>query len=255
MIGVSVVMPAYLGEYPGSRKEPEKKFIRAVDSFLSNTLNEKELIIVSDGCGITNKIYEDRYKKYDNVKLVRVEKREANWPGELRECGRALAKYEWICYLDTDDAFTESYLELVSKVITINPTIKAFTSKYMMTPILDVDYVRKNPAFLSLSLSRTIEDYEAFKNSDKGPRTTGLGIEWHIVGASRMAGNWMIVHHRDIETRWGNSEKMGEDSDFVFRIREKYGDHRMPIYGYMICHITKSDNQIENGREITVWEL
>lgn len=256
MIGVSVIMPSYLGEYLGSRKDPDKKFIRAVDSFLSNTLKEKELVIVSDGCKITNKIYEERYKQYDCIKLVKVEKREANWPGELRECGRALAKYEWICYLDTDDAFTESYLELVSKIITVNPNIKAFNSKYMLTPLLDVDYVIKNPSFLNLSIARTVEEYKELKeDANRGLRIKGLGIEWLVVGASRMAGTWMIIHHRDVNARWGNSDKMGEDKDFVLKVREECGDHRLPLYGYMICHITKSDADQSDGREHIVWEL
>ena len=54
---VSVVMASYLGEYPGRTSNPEPKFIRAVKSFLSQTYENKELIICADGCDRTVEIY------------------------------------------------------------------------------------------------------------------------------------------------------------------------------------------------------
>ena len=41
---LSVIMPSFLGEYDGCATDREKKFVRAVQSFLDNTLIEKELI-------------------------------------------------------------------------------------------------------------------------------------------------------------------------------------------------------------------
>ena len=49
----SVIMASYLGNYPGCANNREAKFIRSVKSFLNQSYDNKELIIVSDGCEIT----------------------------------------------------------------------------------------------------------------------------------------------------------------------------------------------------------
>ena len=51
---VSVIMASYLSVY-GTTPRPnlDKKFIRAVKSFINQTYPEKELIIVADGCTTT----------------------------------------------------------------------------------------------------------------------------------------------------------------------------------------------------------
>ena len=54
-------MQSYLGDYPGSRTEPERKFVRAVNSFLNQTNKNSELIIVSDNCKITEKLYKENF--------------------------------------------------------------------------------------------------------------------------------------------------------------------------------------------------
>lgn len=69
MQGISVIMPSYLGEYPGSRKDPDKKFIRAVESFKDQTLAQKELIIVSDGCARSP----TNYIKRDGKRIQRLD--------------------------------------------------------------------------------------------------------------------------------------------------------------------------------------
>ena len=56
---ITWIMQSYLGEYEGSRENADKKFIRAVKSFLA--INEKDprtqLVIASDGCEITHKLW------------------------------------------------------------------------------------------------------------------------------------------------------------------------------------------------------
>ena len=66
---ISVVMQSYLGDYPGSRKDSKNKFVRAVSSFLRQTHEDKELVIVSDGCEDTKKLYKLFKKYYEEVYL------------------------------------------------------------------------------------------------------------------------------------------------------------------------------------------
>ena len=63
---VSVIMPVYLGEYEGCASNRENKFIRAINSFLTSTLLDSELIIVSDNCLIAEQIVNHifKYKKF-----------------------------------------------------------------------------------------------------------------------------------------------------------------------------------------------
>ena len=55
-IELSVVMPSFLGEYDGCASDRENKFVRAVHSFLENSLEEKELIIIGDNCSTTERL-------------------------------------------------------------------------------------------------------------------------------------------------------------------------------------------------------
>jgi len=249
-MGISVIMPSYLGEYPGSRSNPGIKFIRAVRSFLTNTIKDKELIIVSDGCEITNKLYKEHFEQFEEVKLISVEKRKETWPGELRECGRSLAKYNWISYLDSDDALHPTYLEQLVKHICNNPEINAFSIQYMLFPIKDENYVAKRPWFLNMTPFSNLQEYIDFYKSEKGIRINFLNNDWFLASAKSAYGTWAIIHKKNISVRWENSNEMGEDTDFIHRIEKIYGSNRAKVFGYIICHLTDPGN-----RDKVSWDI
>ena len=60
---ITWIMQSYLGEYEGSRANSDKKFIRAVKSFLAIPDERTQLVIASDGCEITHKLYYKHFKK------------------------------------------------------------------------------------------------------------------------------------------------------------------------------------------------
>ena len=82
---LSVIMPSFLGEYEGCASDRENKLIRAVHSFLENSLDEKELIVVGDNCLITEEVLKDYFH-------------------------HELASGEYISYLDTDDIIGKGHL-------------------------------------------------------------------------------------------------------------------------------------------------
>ena len=67
---ISVIMPSFLSQYDGCAKNREQKFIRAVDSFIAQTYNDKELVIVADGCLKTKNLYEQLYSKNPDIKFI-----------------------------------------------------------------------------------------------------------------------------------------------------------------------------------------
>jgi glycosyltransferase involved in cell wall biosynthesis len=109
---VSVVMASYLGDYPGRASNPEQKFVRAVKSFLTQTYENKELIIVSDGCDVTERLYQFNFSKYSNIKFVKIQK-QPTYSGDCRNAGLELADGDVITYLDNDDILGKKHLEII----------------------------------------------------------------------------------------------------------------------------------------------
>ena len=105
-------MASFLGEYPGRASNPEQKFVRAVKSFLTQTYENKELIIVSDGCNVTERLYEFNFKKFPNIKFVKIEK-QPTYSGDCRNAGLDLVDGEIVTYLDNDDILGKKHLEII----------------------------------------------------------------------------------------------------------------------------------------------
>ena len=229
-IGISVIMPSYLGEYPGSRKDPDKKFIRSVKSFKEQSLKEKELIIISDGCEITNQIYHDNWKEDPTIRLIISEKMQVTWPGELREMGRSIAKYDWITYLDSDDMYLDLHLSKIStKLSNIDSEITVLFNIQKLIPLPE----NPNELMLAYCKMKSIEDYLTFREQ----LTEIHGHKMAMAINKTHSGTWQLVHHKQIPHRWMNSDEMGEDAFFIERIKrtEKWEDFKG---AYIIGHTT-----------------
>lgn len=115
---ISVIMASYLNEYVSgphkSATNREFKFRRAVNSYLTQTFKDSELIIVSDGCEKTIRIYNDEYSNYPSIRLIQIEKQPL-FSGNVRQVGLNNARGQIICYLDTDDFFGQNHLEIINK--------------------------------------------------------------------------------------------------------------------------------------------
>ena len=58
---VSVIMPVYLGHYEGCAEDREEKFVRAINSFLNNDYENKELIVIGDCCSKSESILQEQF--------------------------------------------------------------------------------------------------------------------------------------------------------------------------------------------------
>lgn len=108
---ISVIMPSFLGEYEGAAIGRKDKFKRAVTSFLTQTYENRELIIVSDGCAITEKMFKSEFSKFSHLIKLVSEPKSDQFSGHPRNVGVKEASGDIICYLDTDDYMEPHHLK------------------------------------------------------------------------------------------------------------------------------------------------
>jgi glycosyltransferase involved in cell wall biosynthesis len=107
----SVIMASLLSDYPGSATGKDKKLIRAIKSVLSQTYQNFELIVVADGCDLTEFVIKHNFSD-KRLRVVRVPRIEL-WSNTPRNTGIALARGKYIIYIDNDDKWGENHLKII----------------------------------------------------------------------------------------------------------------------------------------------
>lgn len=108
----TVVMPSFLGDYPTAAKNRDQKIHRAIKSVIDQKFTDWQLIIVCDGCDKTFEIVKEKYFEEYRIDCYKIQK-EPLWSGTPRNVGIAMAKGEYICYLDIDDFFGPDHLQII----------------------------------------------------------------------------------------------------------------------------------------------
>jgi glycosyltransferase involved in cell wall biosynthesis len=110
----SIIMPSFLGNYPGAARNRDEKILRAIDSVINQSFTDWELIVVADGCNITfdliSRVYADNHK----IQCLLIDKA-ALFSGVPRSLGIKEAKGEYIIYLDIDDYYGENHLKTIAE--------------------------------------------------------------------------------------------------------------------------------------------
>lgn len=96
---VSIIVPVY---------KVERFLHRCVDSLISQTFRDFEIILVDDGSPDGSGKICDEYA--DKHSFIRSFHTENGGVSSARNYGIAQAKSEWICFVDSDDFVTENYL-------------------------------------------------------------------------------------------------------------------------------------------------
>jgi|WetSurMetagenome_2_1015567.scaffolds.fasta_scaffold627556_1 glycosyltransferase involved in cell wall biosynthesis len=114
---IAIVMPSYLGEYEGAASNRVEKFKRAVETVLRQTYSNAILIIVSDGCEITNNLVKGSklFRENRNVFFIPLQKQPL-FSGSVRAAGVRLAireRADIVCYLDADDCLLPDHLQFI----------------------------------------------------------------------------------------------------------------------------------------------
>jgi glycosyltransferase involved in cell wall biosynthesis len=107
---ISVVMASFLGMT--NRSNLDLKFKRAVNSFLNQSHEDKELLIVSDGCKKTIELYNEFFGEKENVKLIPIPK-QPYYSGIMRNIAFQVCDGDMITYLDSDDVLGKNHLKTI----------------------------------------------------------------------------------------------------------------------------------------------
>lgn len=196
----SVIMQSLIYEYPNSARNKEQKLLRAVNSVLSQTLQDFELLIIADNCQRTVDIIQQNFDLSEQLKLFKncKERNTKVWSAECRNIGIDNAKGEYLLYLDNDDYFTPDYLENLDCEITIK-------SLYFVDDItLHTDF----------------------------PLQRRCNIKPFMCGTSN-------VIHKKGRSRWANLARYGhEDWQFIQSLINEFKDYeQLNIAGYVVAHI------------------
>lgn len=224
---VSIVMMSYLGHYPGARSNPILKFNRAVQSVVDQTVQDWELIIVSDGCELTNAEYDKHWLNEPRIKLIKTEKSLSAWPGSKRQLGVDIAKGDWIAYLDADDVYIEHRLQNIHNAIESNPLIDAFFDTMMIYGNDEAGFEPTgNGRYFETPLGLARRYHNEFLND----------VPLFCKESKGVIGTWCIVHRKNISIKWLDSERRGEDTEFIKALQKHLPYKFENMAGYVWCH-------------------
>ena len=249
---ITWIMQSFLGEYEGSRSDSNKKFIRAAQSFLDINDPRTQLVIASDGCEITHKLYYKHFKEYSNIDYVYVDKNtpkmyemddsgEQYYRGLPRQAARALAEGYLTAYIDSDDFLMPSASQIIKSHwnnITKNNPSKDFKWAAMTNWIENIAFAKylkennSNPIFGAIT-----EPFEI-----KGLDSTWQKYSMNEPGKNVQSTTWATVHRSDCTTKWkdhqSNPKKGGISEDTLFaRSIRKEGDGMLITDGFYVrCH-------------------
>lgn len=97
---ISIIVPVY---------NTEKYLHRCIDSILSQTFRDFELLLINDGSTDSSAIVCDEYLSLDS--RIKVFHKENGGVSSARNFGLDRAMGEWITFIDSDDWVSEKYLE------------------------------------------------------------------------------------------------------------------------------------------------
>lgn len=237
---ISIIMQVYLGKYPGSRSNADVKFMRAVQSFISQGDKNSELIIVSDGCEKVHKLYYDNYKSVDNIKYVYIDKDTPNmyegeekyYRGFPRQIGRTMATGFITTYMDSDDFLIPNSIRIIrstwEKMMKANEDITwSMTSQWI-----------DNEAAIELWKPST--STETFGDTFK---IDGLDGMWTKVKMTHetlvMSATWSMCHLSSLPVKWEDCiGSPSEDTRFSVQMHKIGKGFVMSEPYYVRCHYT-----------------
>jgi glycosyltransferase involved in cell wall biosynthesis len=255
---ISVIMQVYLGPYPGARSNPQYKFIRAVNSFLLQKHQDKELIIVADGCDESKLLYEHCFHAFPEIKFAYVARGDLprmydvrdnkKWfRGIPRQVGRTIASGDLITYMDADDIMLPSRLSQLNLAWEGADSSKLWSYNTMVVQ-------PKSDGFRLASENQI--DLKLF----------GFPVEQKVYAGYMVPAGYMIAsppaltHRPSVKSTWkdtfdlldDNGKKISggsEDAAFVDGLQAESQGYKNDSPTYVVCHY-KGDASGKNAWDI-----
>ena len=184
---------------------------RAIQSVLSQTFQEFELIVVDDGST------DDSYAQLSVIsyqlsvdvpeiyKKIRVIQQQNQGVSTARNNGVKLAKYDYIAFLDADDSWEPTYLEEMNCLIATYPNAGIYGSGYF---IVKNGKKRTAPIGVEKNFDRGLINYcQVYSKTLCMPLWTGATIIRKSIF--------------DLENGFNSQLKLGEDFDLWIRVATK----------------------------------
>ena len=190
----SVIIPAY---------NAEKTIARSINSVISQTFDEFELIIVDDGSRDKTKDIVAQFSD-DRIKYIF---RPNQGVSSARNTGIISSSGKYVCFLDSDDEWKENHLEELSKLIEKYTDCGLYVTGYDIR-LTDGKILHRSTQVL--------------KNLESGRFDNGYEI---LLNYGYFLHTDSICCKREVFDRVGNFEvgvKNGEDDDMWFRIFAYY---------------------------------
>jgi glycosyltransferase involved in cell wall biosynthesis len=185
---------------------------RAIQSVLSQTFQEFELIVVDDGSTdnpfvqlsvISQQLSVDAPEIYKKVRVIQQQNRGVS---TARNNGVKLAKYDYIAFLDADDSWEPTYLEEMNGLIATYPNAGIYGSGYF---IVKNGKKRIAPIGVEKNFDRGLINYcQVYSKTLCMPLWTGATIIRKSIF--------------DLENGFNPRLKLGEDFDLWIRVAIKH---------------------------------
>jgi glycosyltransferase involved in cell wall biosynthesis len=195
----SIICPSFLGSYHNAAKDRDKKIVRMIESVISQTFQDFELIIVADGDKRTVEIVEPYFYEYlPKIRILEIPKQKT-WSGAVRNAGISKALGEIITYVDIDDMLGANHLQ------TINDNFG------------DADWVWYD----HLTYSKQLNEFVPYKTD---------------INQAGKCGTSSISHKRSLEAMWVN-HSYSHDHILIKTLMALSANYKqIPQTEYTVCH-------------------
>lgn len=207
---ISIIVPIY---------NAEKTLHECIDSILSQSNQEFELILVDDGSKDTSPKICDEYAAKD-TRVIVIHKINGG-VSSARNAGLNIVKGEWITFIDADDYITEGYLDEVEEA-TEDVLFNNFQWLLKEGLLAGTDIKEKATSSLTEFLSEYITD-------------SIIRCPWGKFYKKNHFGN----------LRFLTNMKIGEDAQFVFRYLAKCKTYRLLSRGEYIVRAAEEPDEVK----------
>ena len=176
-----------------NRKDLDKKFVRAVKSFLNQTHQDKELIIISDGDQVVEYLYDEHFKDNPLVKFKLIPK-QPMYSGNVRNEGLEMATGDIISYLDADDVIGKNHLQIIANGFSDDVDM-VYYNDYL---VLDKGFKKFQKRYVDMRWASIGTSSISHRNLDKvkGTWPSGYGHDFLMV----LKLNSLGLRHKKLKT-------------------------------------------------------